>query len=1149
MSSLLLLGRSSIVSTLVVLMGVLCWTTVHASDDCTLDCPSFAPCTIGKANFADHTVVELGTDNENNMHCQCPIGLTGLYCDVVYESCDNQPGHTCYHGGSCVPGLEDKYGNEQLFCDCSSAEKDGVEYVGKFCETKKTHICNTGADEDDQVFCVNGGECNPSYPNTSSQPCLCSDGWEGEHCEFKQGHVPECTLDCENGGTCVIGVSDPTEAEHLNHIWSLEEVDEHMRCKCPPGFGGHRCQSSAEQCGDSICLHGGTCVTTKQTTGDGNVRTQHHCDCTSASDSEGNFYAGKYCEHKQSVVCSDDDWNLFCVQGGTCKENPIEGCTCPKGTAGYKCEFIIDNFADDVVEDDNNNNNNNNNDNNDDVKNPEDEPPTRCGEGYCINGGVCTVEPVTLEDGTQGTVESCDCSQAFTDEAVYAGEFCQYKSTTLCYSEEDGFPDSLEGVDFCLHHGSCQDDGSCDCPRGFTGRHCEKATLEINESIESNEERCGDTICYNGGVCAETEVIGPDNSLQVTLHCDCSSAFDSHYLYAGTSCQFPSTSLCTAPQAGQSLQGSLFCTNHGECMDNPQLGCTCPDGFYGFSCEFERHDNDFDEDGIPDEEDSDVDNIDWEVCGDDGLVCHNGGRCVTTVVQNEDIGDTETEYSCDCSTARVGETAYLGQQCEFPQTSECDAGFFCVNHGTCKQDIGCDCPDGFTGTFCQLKSEKEDVVIVVDGEDPVDYEECGEDLLCLNGGRCVTTIVQDKNGNTKELQHCDCSTAFNDEAIFAGLSCEFKATSLCTTPQADSSMEGVYFCTNGGECRENHLEGCKCDAAWQGFHCEYATETEQLPNDDSDTTGDEGFGCHLNCMNGGICANGAKDLGLLHDKIADVSHLNQTYDEDSFAHCVCPEGWVGLTCEHRLEICGDDEHVCLHGSTCIVDENGNHACDCSQADELVGENDKPLFAGDSCQYTGTDICTIGEDYPGKPLFFCVNGGRCNAQVSGGQPDPGCSCPSGFSGPHCEESVYASASATRQNGSNVIGMSVGIAVGALVGVLMAFVVGSRVVRRGSKSAIVSDNSSSGTPFPRRRRRRAGNATGANNLVPPGRNRSTPFDLSPSSDPIATGLALAPDEEPEPFEEDGIMKDKSKQQEPLSEDTVMVDGDHLDSVDFV
>ncbi len=84
-------------------------------------------------------------------------GWTGILCDQKYETCTNQQGHECYNGGKCILGLEDRFGNEQLFCDCSKANG----FVGKYCETPSKKTCK---DNDEDVFCVNGGACNPDFP-------------------------------------------------------------------------------------------------------------------------------------------------------------------------------------------------------------------------------------------------------------------------------------------------------------------------------------------------------------------------------------------------------------------------------------------------------------------------------------------------------------------------------------------------------------------------------------------------------------------------------------------------------------------------------------------------------------------------------------------------------------------------------------------------------------------------------------------------------------------------------------------------------------------------------------------------------------------------------------------------------------------------
>ncbi|KAG7356933.1 EGF-like domain containing protein [Nitzschia inconspicua] len=1104
-------------------------------DACTLNCPATAPCRFGAADFSGH-VMELGETVHNGMHCDCPMGWTGLFCDKRFEACDNQAGHTCYHGGKCVPGLEDKYGNEQLFCDCSEARGiDGTKYVGKYCETPFEQICNPGASDDDLIFCVNGGECNPNFPETSSHPCVCDDGWSGFHCEFKEGTVPDCTLDCQNGGVCLVGVASLSEAEHMNHKWSLGDVEDHMRCACPPGVGGELCEAPAEECGDGICLHGGACVTTTHVDQNGKHFTQHHCDCTAAGDNKGNFFAGKFCEHIATSMCSETDWNLFCTQGGECKINPIEGCRCPIGTAGYKCEFLLDNLHVETQD-------------NYDVG-YDDPLATRCGAGYCQNGGVCVIEEIISGNGTPEIKQTCDCSMSSINGVFFGGVFCQYRATSSCGNGN-----------FCLHHGICLHDGTCECPKGWTGKHCE-AELAGGDGMVQSGDSCGDAFCYNGGTCAETEMIGPDGSLEVTLHCDCSSAFDDKYSYAGINCQFPSTSLCTQPSPGDDLGEVLYCVNHGTCMDDPRLGCDCPPGFYGFSCEYESQDHDTDGDGIPDLLDEvEDDQGDWEVCGEDGLVCYNGGRCQTTVMQNEENGRTETTHQCDCQTAVDKDTIYMGVACEYPATTVCDPAddgevptmdIVCTNHGTCKQNSnhGCDCPDGFQGEACQFKKDFEDIVVVEAGEDPVNYEECGDGLFCLNGGRCTTTILAGNGGETTEITHCDCSTAFDETEIFAGASCEHKATSLCAP--IDGSLGNVHFCTNGGVCPTNSLMmPCKCDTAWQGFHCEFAVDPADLPGFRDGINNQDDFSCNLPCENGGICANGVKDLGPFQNTVSDVSHLNQTFDKDHFAHCVCPEGFVGLKCQHKVEVCGNEEHVCLHGSTCVENEAGEYTCDCSLADEIIGSKDKPVFAGNSCQYTGTDICTIGDDYPGKPLYFCVNGGICNAQVTPDQPDPGCSCPDDYIGSHCEQHLKSQTSPAEVSSPNRGTVLIsGTVVAAIIAVTIAFLF------KWQRSSTENDELSSkgsGTPFPRRRRRKAG--YGGSNLASPNQNIT---DVASSkrmsiSDPIASGFALPPDDEPEPRDDtDGIMKETTDDQPNLVEvgQPQDVDESSLDNVNFV
>lgn len=1126
------------------------------SRSCDLECPRNAPCRFGNADFSGRMdILTVGTEtHRNGMHCDCPIGWTGILCDKKYETCTNQNGHECYNGGECILGLQDKYGNEQLFCDCSNA----LGYVGKYCETPFEQKCDSShsknedeSDGDGDMFCVNGGECNPDFPESSSQPCFCDEGQEGYHCEYKKNAVPECTLDCQNDGLCFVGATGESERAAQNHRWSLEESEEHMFCRCLQGFGGRLCESPAEQCGNSndhVCLNGGKCVTTSVQTPGGKDRSQYHCDCAIATNDNNDYFAGKYCEHEATSICSNIDWNLFCTQGGACKSIPMEGCSCRNGTTGYKCEFIFDNSDQDVgTQNDSNSNPNesedgakndnysyDHNQDNSSSGNSDNKRTTLCAEGYCLNGGYCVTEQIILQDGSYDMKEYCDCSQAYDANSNYAGLYCQYKSTSLCFAE-NALQGSLDET-FCVHHGDCQEDGSCDCPSGWTGQYCELKTLELDQNsvdeldtdidtgfdgIKFDFDKCGETICYNGGACVQTESLQSNGDLVVDAHCDCSPAFDGKYLYDGMSCEFPSTQICSIPQGSQDLEGSTFCTNHGTCMDDIQLGCNCLPGFFGFACEYESHNNGND---FNDAEEID-EGVQWEVCGYE--FCHHGGKCITSIIYNEEIGMLETSYSCDCSTAYNDDTAYLGPSCEYPSTNICvppksweplSSARFCVNHGICRQDPseGCDCGDGFTGRFCQFKIELDEINnkdVDVNSDDQ-DFEVCGDNLICLNGGECVTAIGARESGETFEVRKCGCDSTSSGVEIFAGVSCEHKATSFCATPTQSS------FCVNGGKCQENDV--CDCDSPWKGIHCELHIDPKDLPSYYDDNVNDLANGgnslidCNLKCRNGGTCVQGAKDLEFLHDTIRDVAHLNQTHAEDQFAHCACTSGWIGLTCENKLEVCGEDQHFCLHGSKCIPDTNVDqgYSCDCSQADDITGDNNKiHVFAGDSCQYTDTDICTIGDEYPGQPLYFCVHGGSCNDWVIGNVADPGCTCPDNYTGPHCE--VNIAIGKKRASASKI--KNVVMIAGTLSALVVVLACAANYIRsrmNGRDAPITTDNdvTVTGMIFSPRRRRRAGFGRSAN------RKSSISVTGLPSSSCDADPIPLGPVDE-----NDGILND--------------------------
>ncbi len=263
-------------------------------------------------------------------------------------------------------------------------------------------------------------------------------------------------------------------------------------------------------------------------------------------------------------------------------------------------------------------------------------------------------------------------------------------------------------------------------------------------------------------------------------------------------------------------------------------------------------------------------------------------------------------------------------------------------------------------------------------------------------------------------------------------------------------------------------------------------------------------GCKLKCMNGGVCVQGAKNLGAFQNSIEDIAQLNQTYAEGEFAHCVCADGYIGLTCENQVEVCGDNQHFCLHGSKCISDANADrgYSCDCSQAGDTAWSNGEAhLFIGDSCQYVDVDICTIGNEYLQQPLYFCVNGGSCKAKVYGDVSDPGCRCPDNYAGPHCEVHLTTGEKRKSSSQENRLALIAGLLI-PIIGMLalVASHARSLLLTVRKNKAVPTDDAIpvTRTSFSPRRRRRAGFGNGSTS-----NHYSSEYDTNSKSSSFDTG----------------------------------------------
>lgn len=112
-----------------------------------------------------------------------------------------------------------------------------------FCIGKK---CEINLSECDEIFpCQNNGTCVHDVRESTHHTgllCRCPLGFKGEHCEEDVSMCNTTSNACQNGGKCI------------------DDIGKNYYCVCEPGWTGHYCEVSIDECSSDPCQNGGICV-------------------------------------------------------------------------------------------------------------------------------------------------------------------------------------------------------------------------------------------------------------------------------------------------------------------------------------------------------------------------------------------------------------------------------------------------------------------------------------------------------------------------------------------------------------------------------------------------------------------------------------------------------------------------------------------------------------------------------------------------------------------------------------------------------------------------------------------------------------------------------------------------------------------------
>uniref|UniRef100_A0A8C1XM10 Slit homolog 3 (Drosophila) n=1 Tax=Cyprinus carpio TaxID=7962 RepID=A0A8C1XM10_CYPCA len=602
---------------------------------------------------------------------------------------------------------------------------------------------------------------------------------------------------------------------------------------------------------------------------------------------------------------------------------------------------------------------------------------------------------------------------------------CDGMEENVCLPSAPRCPDSCTCSDTVVR---CSNRGLRSLPKGIP-----KDTTEL--ILSYNQIRCVPVHAFDGlrslrllaFMLSNTRFLSSRALGANPLYCDCELRWLSQWVKAGF--KEPGIARCTGPPdmadrlllttplsqfqckgpADLNLMSKCApclvtpCQNNGTCVSDVtgSYRCTCPFGYKGRNCE-----------------------IPINACI--SLPCVNGGTCHLTP-------GLDGHYSCVCPPG------YEGQQCEL-NPDDCEDND-CENNSTCVDGINnytCVCPPNYRGDLC------EEVI------DPClpGFDLCQHDSKCVpltKGYRCECLpgyvgqhCEQDYNDCLEnKCQHgAECNDAINGYTCvckegFSGLFCETPPPMIIL--QKTSPCDQSY-CQNGAQCLV--VEGepvCRCPL---GSKCHKMVTVHFLGKD----TYLELSGAKIRPpMHISLQVATDKDNGILLYKVDDdplalelyQGHIRLIYDVAKYPPTTMYSvESVNDGLFHTVEVLIQNQTLSL-----VVDKGAPKSLGKLPHPPAVDHNTQ-LYIGGVPSLVDTAGLRPGPDRPFQSFNGCIHDVRLNGELQDlggglagvegilpgchscgvcahgacrqrGEAGVTCECPSGHSGPLCEETTSQS----------------------------------------------------------------------------------------------------------------------------------------------